>query len=84
MLKNPTKPGLKNPGFCLFQPRIDADKFPAHNPRMAKKQKLNGDLLTDEEKSSPMGLGYVSAAERLNLIYNEDKHEPDDDDPEAP
>ena len=51
---------------------------------MAKKQKLNGDLLTDEEKSSPMGLGYVSAAERLNLIYNEDKHEPDDDDPEAP
>ena len=35
----------------------------------AKKQKLNGDLLTDEEKGSPMGLGYVSAAERLNLIY---------------
>jgi hypothetical protein len=36
---------------------------------MAKKQKLNGDLLTDDEKNSPMGLGYVSAAERLNLIY---------------
>lgn len=36
---------------------------------MAKNQKLNGDLLTDEEKNSPMGLGYVSAAERLNLIY---------------
>jgi len=36
---------------------------------MAKNQKLNGDLLTDEEKGSPMGLGYVSAAERLNLIY---------------
>ena len=36
---------------------------------MAKKLKLNCDLLTDEEKSSPMGLGYVSAAERLNLIY---------------
>jgi hypothetical protein len=82
MLKNPVKPGLKNPGFCLFQLRIDADNFPAHNRRMAKNQKLNGDLLTDEEKNSPMGLGYVSAAERLNLIYSEDKQEPDDDDSE--
>jgi hypothetical protein len=36
---------------------------------VAKKRKLNGALLTDEEKSSPMGLGYVGAAERLNLIY---------------
>jgi hypothetical protein len=37
MLKNPEKLGLKSPGFCIFQPRIDADKFPAHNRRMAKK-----------------------------------------------
>jgi hypothetical protein len=31
---------------------------------MAAKKKLNGDLLTAEEMQSPMGLGYVSAAER--------------------
>ena len=36
---------------------------------MPAKKKLNGDLLTSEEMQSPMGLGYVSAAERLGLIY---------------
>jgi|ERR1035437_1023890 hypothetical protein len=36
---------------------------------MPAKKKLNGDLLTAEEMQSPMGLGYVSAAERLGLIY---------------
>ena len=36
---------------------------------MPTKKKLNGDLLTSEEMQSPMGLGYVSAAERLGLIY---------------
>ena len=36
---------------------------------MPAKKKMNGDLLTSEEKQSPMGLGYVSAAERLGLIY---------------
>ena len=36
---------------------------------MPAKKKLNGELLTSEEMQSPMGLGYVSAAERLGLIY---------------
>ena len=36
---------------------------------MSAKKKLNGDLLTSEEMQSPMWLGYVSAAERLGLIY---------------
>lgn len=30
---------------------------------------MNGDLLTDEERHAPMGLGYVMAAERLGLHY---------------
>jgi len=34
---------------------------------MAKNQKLNGDLLTNEEKNSPMGLGYVSTADYSNF-----------------
>jgi hypothetical protein len=33
------------------------------------KKLLNGDLLTSEEIQSPMGLGYVQAAERLGLVY---------------
>src|ERR1035437_252197 len=36
---------------------------------MPAKKKLNGELLTSEEMQSPMGLGYVAAAERLGLIY---------------
>ena len=32
-------------------------------------KKLNGDLLTDEERITPMGLGYQVAADRLGLIY---------------
>ncbi len=36
---------------------------------MAKDQKPNGDLLTDEEKESSMGWDYVSAAEGRNLTY---------------
>ncbi|MFA6545185.1 MAG: hypothetical protein WCS99_12275 [Limisphaerales bacterium] len=30
---------------------------------------MNGDLLTDEERNTSMGLGYVMAAERLGLKY---------------
>jgi hypothetical protein len=41
----PRKPGLKNPGFHLFQPRIDADRFPAQNRGMAKKAAANIGLL---------------------------------------
>ncbi|HUD48933.1 MAG TPA: hypothetical protein VMR33_19020 [Candidatus Baltobacteraceae bacterium] len=36
---------------------------------MAKKQKTNGALMTDEEKNLPMGLGYATAADRLGLTY---------------
>jgi hypothetical protein len=40
-----------------------------YSRRMAKKQESNGDLMSDEEKYLPMGLGYAKAADRLGLIY---------------
>jgi hypothetical protein len=36
---------------------------------MATRQKLNGALLTEEEKATPIGIGYVMAARRLGLKY---------------
>ena len=38
-------------------------------PKASRDPPLNGDLLTDEERATPMGLGYSMAATRLNLIY---------------
>jgi hypothetical protein len=38
-------------------------------PKASGEPPLNGDLLTDEERATPMGLGYTMAATRLNLIY---------------
>ena len=37
--------------------------------RDIQKFRLNGDLLNDEEKTTDMGVGYLAAATRLNLIY---------------
>lgn len=36
---------------------------------MSAKKRLNDDLLTDEEIQTPTGLGYLTAARRLGLIY---------------
>lgn len=36
---------------------------------MAKKPKMNGELLTQEEWQAPLGLGYTMAADRLGLQY---------------
>ena len=41
---------------------VSKSKAPSEPP-------LNGDLLTDEELSTPMGFGYSLAAKRLGLIY---------------
>jgi hypothetical protein len=37
MLKKSIKPALKNSGFCISQPRIDANGIPAQTSLMAKK-----------------------------------------------
>src|SRR5207245_934956 len=38
-------------------------------PKASGEPPLNGDLLTDKERTTPMGFGYAVAATRLNLIY---------------
>jgi hypothetical protein len=47
----------------------DADGGSPRSCDAAKKPKLNGELMTEEEMNLPMGLGFTSAARRLNLIY---------------
>jgi hypothetical protein len=53
----------------LIEFNFPSSHFDHERRLVAKKQKANGDLMTDEERKLPLGMGYTVAADRLGLIY---------------